>query len=150
MRCPFCGSENTRVSDKRETEESRATRRRRECLKCKKRFTTYERIENIDLVVVKKNKTRQDFDINKIKSGLIKACEKRPISREAIEKAVYEIESELLKKKRKEVKSSDVGELVMKKLKKMDKVAYVRFASVYKEFEDLSEFKKELDTLRKK
>lgn len=149
MKCPFCNSESTRVSDKRETEERRATRRRRECLKCKKRFTTYERIENIDLVVVKKDKTRQDFDLNKIKTGLIKACEKRAISRNVIDKTAYEIESELLKKKRREVKSSDIGSVIMKKLKKLDKVAYVRFASVYKEFEDIKEFKKELETLKK-
>ncbi|MFC1728665.1 transcriptional regulator NrdR [Nanoarchaeota archaeon] len=149
MRCPFCDSEDTRVSDKRETDEGKATRRRRECLKCKKRFTTYERIENIDLIVVKKDETREDFDINKVKIGLIKACEKRTVSRNIIDKVAYEIESELLKKKRREVKTSDIGLLVMKKLKKLDKVAYVRFASVYKEFKDVAEFKKELESLRK-
>ena len=149
MNCPFCDYVDTRVSDKREIEGGRSTRRRRECLKCKKRFTTYERLENVDLVVVKKDKTRESFDIKKIKTGITKACEKRPISTDKIDKLTYEIESELLKKKRREVKSSDIGELLMRKLKNLDKVAYVRFASVYKEFKDLDEFKKELDILRK-
>ncbi|MBN2420688.1 transcriptional repressor NrdR [Candidatus Woesearchaeota archaeon] len=147
MKCPFCGSEDTRVSDKRETEDSSITRRRRKCLSCKKRFTTYEEVEKIELSVVKKDSTRQTFDKQKILSGLIKACEKRPISREMIEATVNEIEKEILNMDAKEVPSKVIGELVMDKLKNLDKVAYIRFASVYKDFADVEDFKKELDAL---
>lgn len=147
MKCPFCGSEDTRVSDKRETEEGSITRRRRECLSCKKRFTTYEEVEKIELSVIKKDNTRQIFDKEKIFRGLIKACEKRPISREMIETTVNEIEKEILNMDAKEVPSKVIGELVMDKLKNLDKIAYIRFASVYKDFADVEDFKKELDAL---
>ena len=150
MRCPFCGNEDTRVSDKRETDDGNVTRRRRECLRCKKRFTTYEEVEKIEVTVIKKDNTRQKFDKQKLLSGLLKACEKRPISREQIEQAVNEIEQEILSMESKEIPSSVIGELVIKKLKNIDKVAYIRFASVYKDFADVEDFKKELDQLIQK
>lgn len=135
--------------DKRETEDSNVTRRRRECLKCKKRFTTYERVETLDLTVVKKNGKRENFDRHKLMAGLLKACEKRPIPREKIEKVADDIEAKLRVHKETEVDSSFIGELVMKKLKKLDKVAYIRFASVYREFTDLDSFKEEMGKLIK-
>ena len=147
MKCPFCANLDTRVSDKRETDDGAITRRRRECLKCKKRFTTYEEVENIDITVIKKDNTRQLFNRQKILSGMLKACEKRPISREMIEEAVKEIEQEVLTMETKEIPGKALGELVMDKLKRLDKVAYIRFASVYKDFEDVADFKKELDAL---
>lgn len=147
MKCPFCGNEDTRVSDKRETDDNSITRRRRECLKCKKRFTTYEEVERIDITVIKKENVRQIFNTQKILSGMLKACEKRPISRDMIEEAVKEIEQEVLTMDTKEIPSNKIGELVMDKLKRLDKVAYIRFASVYKDFEDVADFKKELDAL---
>lgn len=150
MKCPFCGNTHNKVIDKRETEDLEATRRRRECLKCKKRFTTYERIETINLFVVKKDGRRESFNIGKIRSGILKACEKRPISMEQIEKSVNSIEAELNAKNKKEIPSREIGEVLMKKLKKLDKVAYIRFASVYREFEDLSSFKDELKKLEKR
>jgi len=150
MKCPFCSNKETKVLDKRETEDLQATRRRRECLKCRKRFTTYERIETINLFVVKKDGRRESFNIDKVKNGILKACEKRPISIEKVEKCVNSIEAELKSNKDKEVPGKKIGELIMKKLKKLDKVAYIRFASVYREFEDLSSFKEELKKLEKK
>ena len=149
MRCLYCGSKETKVVDKRETPDQKATRRRRECLKCKKRFTTYERIEQPDLVVIKKDQRREPFNKEKLKSGIVKACQKRPISYETIEKVINEIESELRKKSKTEVTSKEVGELVMRKLKKLDHIAYIRFASVYREFKDISSFEKELKSLKK-
>jgi len=149
MECPYCNYKETKVVDKRESAE-RTTRRRRECLKCKKRFTTYEKVENIDLIIIKKDNTRQEFDRAKIEKGILRACEKRPVSYEQIKKVVDEIESELRLKKTKEVHSKEIGEIVMKKLKKLDKVAYIRFASVYREFTDLSGFEQELRKLIKK
>ena len=139
MLCPFCGSE-TQVTDKRDVE--RQTRRRRECLKCKKRFTTYERIETKDLRVIKKDGRREAFDLEKIKRGIIRACEKRPVSIEKIEEVVHEIENKLKTSNKKEVKTDTIGEMIMKALKKTDKIAYIRFASVYRDFKDLSDFKK--------
>jgi len=147
MRCPFCGHEETRVSDKRETEEGSVTRRRRECINCKKRFTTYEEAEKVELSVIKKDETREAFNKQKILAGFLKACEKRPISREQIEQAANEVEQEVLNLETKEVSAKTIGEIVMNKLKSMDKVAYIRFASVYKQFADIDDFKKELDTL---
>ena len=144
MLCPFCGSE-TQVTDKRDVE--RQTRRRRECLKCKKRFTTYERIETKDLRVIKKDGRREAFDLEKIKRGIIRACEKRPVSIEKIEEVVHEIENKLKTSNKKEVKTDTIGEMIMKALKKTDKIAYIRFASVYRDFKDLSDFKKELKEL---
>lgn len=150
MKCPFCGNTETKVLDKRETGDLEVTRRRRECLKCRKRFTTYERIETIGLFVVKKDGRREQFNLEKLKNGILKACEKRPISMEKIEQTVYSIEAELKAKNKKEIQSKEIGELIMKKLKKLDKVAYIRFASVYREFQDLSSFKEELSKLEKK
>ncbi|HIH39808.1 TPA: transcriptional repressor NrdR [Candidatus Woesearchaeota archaeon] len=147
MRCSFCGNEETRVSDKRELEEGAKTRRRRECLKCKKRFTTYEEAEKVDLSIIKRDERREPFNKQKLLSGFLKACEKRPISREAIEQAVNEIEQEILNLETKEVSTKTIGEMVINKLKNMDKVAYIRFASVYKQFADVEDFKKELDEL---
>ncbi len=136
--------------DKRETEELVATRRRRECLKCNKRFTTYERIEEADIIVVKKDGSRQRFDRQKLINGMLKACEKRPINMDKIESLVDSAESDLRKRDTVEVDSKIIGKLMMKKLKSLDKVAYVRFASVYLEFEDLERFEEELDKLQKK
>lgn len=143
MKCRFCGEE-TKVTDKRESPEG--TRRRRECLKCKKRFTTYEKPEEKDIIVVKKDGRREHFADEKLRLGLIKACEKRPIPMEKIDNIVEEIK-EKLSKKGKEVKSQVIGEMIMQKLKKLDKVAYIRFASVYKDFKDVSDFKKEVKEL---
>ncbi|MFH1589960.1 MAG: transcriptional regulator NrdR [archaeon] len=149
MQCPFCGFKDTKVVETRETSEE-VTRRRRECLKCKKRFTTYERIELNPLIVIKKNNVREAFDRQKIKSGILKSCEKRPVPLEKIEKAVEEIESELRRASKAEIPSKKIGTLVMKKLQKLDKIAYIRFASVYREFEDLGSFEEELKKLQKK
>ena len=148
MRCPFCNYSELKVIDKRAASND-SIRRRRECLKCNKRFTTYERPEIIDLRVVKKSGERQLFNRNKILQGILKACEKRPVSIEQIEQAVKDIESELHKDDVKEVHSKVIGELVMEKLKKLDKVAYVRFASVYKDFEDVKSFEEIVKNLRK-
>ncbi len=150
MKCAFCSNPETKVLDKRETEDLEVTRRRRECLKCKKRFTTYERTETIDIFVVKKDGRRERFDSKKLKNGIIKACEKMPVSMEEIEKTIDSIEAELKAKNKKEITSKEIGELIMKKLKKLDKVAYIRFASVYREFQDISSFKDELKKLEKK
>ena len=142
MKCIYCGHE-TRVTDKRESPDG--TRRRRECLKCKKRFTTYEKIEKKDFMIVKKDGRRERFSREKLKSGIMKACEKRPVPVDKIEKAVDEIEEKISKSgKSKEVKSDIIGKMVMMKLKKLDKVAYIRFASVYKDFKDVKDFKQEL------
>ena len=149
MKCPYCSNPNTRVVDKRESGEPGVTRRRRECLKCEKRFTTYERIETLGLTIVKKNGGRENFDRHKLLMGLLKACEKRPIPREKIEKIVDDIEAKLRVHKKTEMDSRFIGELVMKKLKRLDKVAYIRFASVYREFTDLDSFKKEMEKLIK-
>ncbi len=140
MKCLYCKGE-TRVTDKRESPEG--TRRRRECVKCRKRFTTYEKPERKEIIVVKKDNRREKFSYEKLRQGLIRACEKRPISIEKIDKITEDI-SEKLRKKGKEVKSKMIGEMVMNKLKKLDKVAYIRFASVYKDFKDVTDFKKEL------
>lgn len=143
MKCKFCGN-NTKVTNKRESKEG--TRRRRECLKCKKRFTTYEKPEDKDIIVVKKDGRREHFLDEKLRLGLIRACQKRPVSMEKIDKIVDNIK-EKLRKKGKEVKSDMIGKMVMNKLKKLDKVAYIRFASVYLDFHDVKDFKKELKEL---
>ncbi len=150
MKCPYCSHKETKVLDKRETEELSATRRRRECLKCKKRFTTYERSEEFELMIVKKDGRRERFDRHKLLNGLLKACEKRPVSMEKIEKVASDIESELREKGKNEVPSKRIGLIVMRKLKSLDKVAYIRFVSVYLEFEDLQRFEEELGKLQKK
>ena len=137
MKCKFCGAE-TKVTDKRESPEG--TRRRRECLKCKKRFTTYEQPEDKEIIVVKKDGRREHFADEKLRLGLIKACEKRPVPMDKIDQIVEEIKEKLIKKG-KEVPTSLIGELIMNKLKKLDKIAYIRFASVYKEFKDVDDFR---------
>ena len=150
MKCPYCNYEETQVIDTRETENLETTRRRRECLKCNKRFTTYERVEEAEIIVVKKDGKRERFERQKLTNGILKACEKRSIPLEKIEKLVDEVESDLRKRDSVEVESRVVGEIVMKKLKALDKIAYIRFASVYKEFEDLGRFEEELEKLMKK
>lgn len=150
MKCPYCNYEETEVIDTRETENLEATRRRRGCLKCNKRFTTYERVEEADIVVVKKDRKRERFERQKLLNGILKACEKRPISMDKIEKLIEEVESDLRKRDSVEVESKVIGEIAMKKLKAVDKVAYIRFASVYREFEDLDRFEEELEKLQKK
>lgn len=146
MHCPFCGYKETQVTDKRDSENE--TRRRRECSKCKKRFTTYEKFEVKDLRVIKKDGRRENFDPEKIKKGISRACEKRPVSLEKIEQVVREIENKLKNSNKKEIKSQIIGELIMKELKKLDEVAYIRFASVYRNFKDIGDFKKELKELK--
>ncbi len=148
MKCPFCGSADLKVVDKRDSEDI-AIRRRRECNKCEKRFTTYERIENIPLTVIKKDGSREQFSREKLLMGLQKACEKRPIKQEQLHEAVNEIDGELRSRENTEVPSKDIGLLVMKKLRKLDKVAYIRFASVYREFTDIAEFEQEVQKLMK-
>jgi transcriptional repressor NrdR len=150
MKCPYCNNDETQVIDTRETENLEATRRRRECLKCNKRFTTYERVEEADIVVVKKDGRRERFSRQKLLNGIMKACEKRSIPLEKIEKLLDEVESDLRKRDSVEVESKAVGELAMKKLKSLDKIAYIRFASVYREFEDLERFGEEVEKLMKK
>lgn len=150
MICPFCAHDTTKVLDKREATSGKETRRRRECIKCGRRFTTFERVETLDLLIVKKDGKREIFDRGKLRSGIIKSCEKRPISAESIEKVVDEIEAELRKNTANEVSSKEVGELVTRKLKKLDKVAYIRFASVYRQFADIKDFEKELKNLSKR
>ena len=145
MRCPFCRTVDDKVIDSRMSGEGTSIRRRRECLKCEKRFTTYEYVENAPLMVVKRDGTRKRFDREKIKSGIMKACEKRPVSMDKIEEMVDEIERDIQKKADKEIKSTLIGNMVMEKLYDLDEVAYVRFASVYRRFKDVSHFMKELE-----
>jgi len=144
MRCIFCNSD-TKVTNKRDA--GNITRRRRECLKCKKRFTTHEQPEFKDIRVIKKDGRRENFDIEKIKKGLVRACEKRPISMDKIEKIVNNIHVKLREGNKKEITSKKIGEMIMRALKKLDDVAYIRFASVYEEFEDIKDFKKEIKNL---
>lgn len=150
MKCPNCLSDNTKVIDSRDVDDFRAVRRRRECEKCSNRFTTYERVELINLLVIKKDGKRESYDRNKIESGILKSCEKRPISKEQIDAIVSEIERRLQSTCDTEIKSKYIGELVSRALKKVDKVAYIRFASVYKSFEDIESFEQELRGLIKK
>ncbi len=144
MKCPFCGHEENKVVDSRDSSEGASVRRRRECSKCERRFTTYEYIEQTPLMVVKKDGRREGFDRKKILSGLLKACEKRPISMEKLEGVVSDIERSIMRKFDKEVQAERIGELLMQKLSKLDDIAYVRFASVYRQFKDVSQFMKEL------
>ncbi len=150
MKCPFCLYDEDKVIDSRSSNEGKSVRRRRECIKCKKRFTTYEYIEEVPLMVIKKDGRREGFDRNKIISGILKACEKRPVSVEKVEVLVDKVEKELQKSFDKEVKAQVVGELVMDYLHKLDEVAYVRFASVYRQFKDINQFMKELKDLLSK
>ena len=147
MHCLKCGCEESKVVDSRSIEEGNSIRRRRECLNCKHRFTTYEKIEYTPIVVIKKNGLRQQFDRSKIINGMLRACEKRPVSIEQIEKATDEIEMEINNSLDKEVPASKIGDLVIQKLKEIDEIAYVRFASVYRQFKDINEFKEELNKL---
>ncbi|MDK2823303.1 MAG: transcriptional repressor NrdR [Clostridia bacterium] len=147
MRCPFCGFYDTKVLDTRSTDDGNSIRRRRECAECTKRFTTYEKIEDVPLIVVKKDGKREVYDSTKILNGLIKACEKRPVALQKLELVSEEIERELKNRMEREISSSLIGELVMDKLKGLDEVAYVRFASVYREFKDINTFVKEIEGL---
>ena len=147
MKCPFCGYEESKVIDSRPTDEGEHIRRRRECLKCGKRFTTYEIIESVPILVIKKDKSREAFDRNKLLNGMMRACEKRPVAMDTLEKAVDEIEATLQNSLDREVTSMRIGELAMDKLKDIDEVAYVRFASVYRHFRDINAFMDELSVL---
>jgi len=147
MKCPYCGYEESKVIDSRPTDEGERIRRRRECLKCQKRFTTYEIIESLPIIVVKKDKSREQFDRNKLINSMLRACEKRTVSLEAVEQAVDNIETALQNTLDREVSSMQIGELAMEQLKKLDQVAYVRFASVYRQFRDINTFMDELNKL---
>ncbi len=144
MECPYCGGK-TKVTDKRRS--PRGIRRRRECLKCKKRFTTYEKIAKSELYIIKKDGRREKFVKEKLETGIERAFEKRPVPKEKIDKMINEIEEQLMRRGKKEVKSSAIGELVIRKIKKLDNVAYIRFASVYRDFQDIKDFKKEMKGL---
>ena len=144
MKCPFCGKENTRVIDSRPADDGSSIRRRRQCDECGKRFTTYEKVEAIPLVVIKKDNNRESYDRSKVEAGVYRSCHKRPISLDQITALVDEIETIIFGLEEKEIPSSKIGEIVMDKLKDLDAVAYVRFASVYREFKDVNTFMKEL------
>ncbi|WP_418546348.1 transcriptional regulator NrdR [Hominenteromicrobium sp.] len=148
MKCPYCGYSESKVIDSRSTDEGERIRRRRECLNCAKRFTTYEVIETVPVVVVKKDKSREAFDRNKLLNGLLRACEKRPVPLETLERIVDEIETLLQNSLDREVPSTLIGTYAMDKLKKVDEVAYVRFASVYREFKDINTFMDELNKIK--
>ncbi len=150
MKCPYCGYSESKVIDSRPTDDGNSIRRRRECLSCSKRFTTYEIMETVPIVVVKKDGKRESFDKSKMIHGMVRACEKRPVKLETLEKAADEIEQKLLSSLDKEVEASYIGNLVMEKLKDIDEVAYVRFASVYRQFKDISTFMEELSKLLEK
>ena len=147
MKCPSCGHLESKVLDSRPANEGTSIRRRRECLNCQKRFTTFETIESISFMVVKKDKTRETFDKMKVLNGIIRACEKRPVTRQQMENAVNDIEQTLQSTMKNEISSTEIGELVMLKLKELDEVAYVRFASVYRQVKDISTFRDELNKL---
>jgi len=147
MNCPYCSNIKTKVTNKRESPQG--IRRRRECLKCKKRFTTYEKINRNIFYIIKKDKNREKFDREKLERGIEKAFEKRPVPKEKIDKIIDEIEEQLRKKGKKEIQSSVIGELIMKKIKKLDNVAYIRFASVYRDFQDIKDFKREIKRFKK-
>lgn len=144
MRCPYCGEDEDRVVDSRSMNDGLAIRRRRECLECQKRFTTYERAEEIDLCIIKRDQRREQYDRKKVTDGIRKACQKRPVSEEKIQEIVDRIERELHSSESKETPSTRIGELIMEELRKTDQVAYVRFASVYRQFKDANQFMKEL------
>lgn len=144
MKCPFCGHENTRVIDSRPAEDNNSIRRRRVCDECDKRFTTYEKVETIPLIVIKKDNNRETYDRTKIEAGVLRACHKRPISANQIKQLVDEVETEIFNREEKEIPSRVIGEMVMNKLKDLEAVAYVRFASVYREFKDINTFMDEL------
>lgn len=147
MKCPYCGYTESKVVDSRSAEDNASIRRRRECLKCSKRYTTYEKIETVPILVIKKNMSREYFDKSKIVNGLIKACQKRPISRSQIESIADEVEKRINNEMLTEVRSEYIGELIMESLKNMDEVSYVRFASVYRQFKDVNTFMEEIKRL---
>ena len=149
MKCPFCSHENTRVIDSRPAEDNNSIRRRRVCDECGKRFTTYEKIETIPLIIIKKDNNRETYDRAKIEAGVLRACHKRPVSAQQITTLVDEVENEIFNREEREIPSGTIGELVMNKLKDLDAVAYVRFASVYREFKDVSTFMDELKKILK-
>ena len=149
MKCPYCGYLESKVVDSRPADEGASIRRRRECLSCRKRFTTYETVESLPLMVIKKDGSRQSFDRNKVMGGVIRACEKRPVPYQAMEALAAEIEQTLQNQMDREVSTARIGELVMERLKRLDEVAYVRFASVYREFKDIGTFLAELNNLLK-
>lgn len=149
MKCPFCNQDNTRVVDSRPVDDNTAIRRRRTCDACGKRFTTYEKVETIPLIVIKKDQNREQFDRSKIEAGVLRACHKRPVSAEQIHKLVDEVETEIFNLEEREIPSSVIGEIVMDKLKDLEAVAYVRFASVYREFKDVNTFMDELKKILK-
>jgi transcriptional repressor NrdR len=144
MKCPFCGKDNTRVIDSRPADENNSIRRRRQCDECLRRFTTYEKVETIPLVVIKKDNNREPYDRSKIEAGVFRSCHKRPISVDQMTKLIDEVETQIFNREDKEIPSHVIGEMVMNKLKELDAVAYVRFASVYREFKDVSTFMDEL------
>ena len=150
MKCPYCSYAETQVVDSRDTDNLEATRRRRECLKCSKRFTSYERVEEAPIIVIKKDGKKETFERQKLLNGVLRACEKRPIELNKIEQLVDSVESELRKMESLEVDSKSIGRVVMKRLKSLDKLAYIRFASVYLQFDDLERFEEELEKLQKK
>lgn len=147
MKCPYCGSLDSKVVDSRHSEDGLSIRRRRECLNCQKRFTTYENVESLPIIVVKKDNSRQSFDRNKILNGMVRACEKRPVPLADLEAAATEIEQILQNSLEREVSTERIGELVMERLKPLDEVAYVRFASVYRQFKDINSFMRELNKI---
>ncbi|MFU0799203.1 MAG: transcriptional regulator NrdR [Xylanivirga thermophila] len=147
MKCPFCGYLESKVVDSRPTDEGSTIRRRRECINCSKRFTTYEKIEHLPLFIIKKDGRREVFDSNKIMAGLLKACEKRPVAIKDLEGLVGDVEKTLYNSLEQEITSETIGQMVMERLKKLDEVAYVRFASVYRQFKDINTFMKELEKL---
>ncbi|HIC18157.1 TPA: transcriptional repressor NrdR [Candidatus Poribacteria bacterium] len=149
MKCPYCNSPSTKVMEKRDTDKENVVRRRRECETCSKRFTTYERAEVLDLFIIKKDQRREMFDRRKLRISLTKACEKRPIQHEKLESLISEIEQKLIRIRRTDIESRIVGEIVMDLLKEIDEVAYIRFASVYRDFKDVTDFEKELQEISK-
>ncbi|HIW57874.1 MAG TPA: transcriptional regulator NrdR [Firmicutes bacterium] len=149
MRCMYCGHQDSKVVDSRSTEDGTAIRRRRECLACGRRFTTYEKVENIPIIVVKRDKSRQSFDREKLERGILNACANRPVPLQTIDSMIDEIESSIRNSLTREITSEKIGEMVMDRLRNIDEVAYVRFASVYKHFQDIETFKQELEKLSK-
>jgi transcriptional repressor NrdR len=149
MKCPFCGHIEDKVVDSRESKEGDSIRRRRECLSCERRFTTYERVDEIPYMVVKKDGRREKFDRQKVLAGLMRACEKRPVSITQLEDVVREVETRVMESAERECPSTEIGQIVMKRLRELDKVAYIRFASVYLDFKDIKEFQDELKDLQK-
>ena len=147
MKCPYCGFQESKVVDSRHSDDSTSIRRRRECLSCQKRFTTYETVESLPMIVVKKDNSRQSFDRNKVLNGMVRACEKRPVPMAELERAADEIEQIIQNSLDREVSSTYIGELVMERLKPLDEVAYVRFASVYRQFKDINSFMHELNKI---